>query len=191
MDSFENCRKYLILQNIKRTSGEYSLRFIQDDDIEFIRNWRNEQMSVLRQRELISAEQQINYFKNFVWSDMGKKQPSQILFALENKNKLIGYGGLVHISWADKRAEISFLVNPERAKSPILYEEDMKHFFKMIQNVGLLELQFDKLFTETYSSRVNHIKILEKSGMTLEACLKSHVLIDQNRQDSFIHAIYK
>lgn len=191
MADSENSRKYKILSDKKRALGQYSLRFLQDADIESIRNWRNEQMKVLRQREAISSEQQINYFKNSVWPEMDKDRPSQILFGIQKNNELIGYGGLVHIAWADNRAEISFLVAPERAASNITYEEDMIHFFKLIQNVGFQELGFEKLFTETYSSRNEHIKILKKSGMVHEATLKSHVLIDGQRLDSLIHAIFR
>ncbi len=171
--------------------GMYSLRCLQDHDIEPIRLWRNEQMTVLRQREKLTNEQQNNYFATCVWPSMVKMNPEQILFALEKNQQFIGYGGLVHISWPDKRAEISFLVAPERAKDPSIYEEDMLHFFAMIKQAGFTELGFEKLYTETYSSRVEHIKLLEKSGMVLEACLKKHVLIGANRLDSLIHAVFK
>lgn len=45
-------------------------------------------------------------------------EPSQVLVALERAGVLIGYGGLVHISWANRRAEVSFLLTPELEKNP-------------------------------------------------------------------------
>ena len=38
-------------------------------------------------------------------------QPYQILFSFLKNNEFIGYGGLVHINWEEKKAEISFLLN--------------------------------------------------------------------------------
>ena len=37
-----------------------------------------------------------------------EKQPNQLLFSFIENNLLIGYGGLVHIDWTNKNAEISF-----------------------------------------------------------------------------------
>ena len=50
------------------------------------------------------------YFEKNIWSELKKNDPNQILLAIEQNGQLIGYGGLVHISWVYKRAELSFLL---------------------------------------------------------------------------------
>ena len=60
-------------------------------------------------------------FKNKVLIETKKKFPEMILFGLFEKKKIIGYGGLVHISWKDKRAELSLLLD-DRINSKNLYQ---------------------------------------------------------------------
>ena len=42
-----------------------------------------------------------------------QEKPNQILFSYFKNDKCIGYGGLVHINWIDKNAEISFIMNSD------------------------------------------------------------------------------
>ncbi len=43
---------------------------------------------------------------------------------------MIGYGGLVHISWEDKRAEMSFLDQTSRAEDNLIYKNDLNKLYK-------------------------------------------------------------
>ena len=112
---------YQIIPNKRISDGWLTLRAVERSDIEFIRVWRNEQMDVLRQNDEISEESQIEYFEKNIWPETKKNEPNQILLSIELNGELIGYGGLVHISWLHKRAEISFLLKPE-------LEQDHKFF---------------------------------------------------------------
>ncbi|MFN6081872.1 MAG: GNAT family N-acetyltransferase, partial [Bacteroidota bacterium] len=73
--------------------------------------WRNEQIYHLRQNQPLTIEDQDAYFENVVSILFDQEQPSQILFSIMEKDVCIGYGGLVHINWIDKNAEISFIMN--------------------------------------------------------------------------------
>ena len=55
--------------------------------------------------------------KKIILKQFKLQRPSQMLFSFYNQNKLIGYGGLVHINWIHKNAEISFLLKPATAIS--------------------------------------------------------------------------
>ena len=50
-------------------------------------------------------------FNNVNKSYLKKTQTNSVF--LFKKNNCIGYGGLVHINWIDKNAEISFIMNTE------------------------------------------------------------------------------
>ena len=91
-------------------------------------NWRNEQIDYLRQTNHLTKQDQDNYFNKIIFKQFNHQKPSQILFSFYNKNKLIGYGGLVHINWAHKNAEISFLLKTELNKK-ILIIKVLKFFF--------------------------------------------------------------
>lgn len=169
----------------------FEIRPISINDIEQIRIWRNKQMHVLRQKKLITNSEQITYFNNILLSSFSQEYPNQIIFSYFKDKVLIGYGGLVHISWEDKRSEMSFLLNPELVEIENIYEQYFSKFIYFIKEVNFTILDFHKLFTETYSHRFFHISILEKSGFELEGVLRDHIIIDKKYFNSLIHSIIK
>ena len=150
---------YNIIRN-----DEYSLEIIKPIHIEEIRKWRNNQIDVLRQLKPISKKQQENYFKNNIWSNMNKVHPKNILFAYNHKNKFIGYGGLVHISWKELKAESSFLLDNLIKIGTNEYEKYLNNFFWLLKKFAFEELRLKKITSETFSYRTEHIALLEKLG---------------------------
>lgn len=167
--------------------GDYSVAPVQPGHIEEIRVWRNAQKDVLRQMTDITPEQQVNYFSTRIWPAMGSKTPSDVLMSLFYCDELIGYGGLVHIAWEHKRAELSFLVSPARAEDPALYRRDHKYFLSLMKAMAFDHMGFHRLFTETYDVRPLHIANLEDSGFVREGVMREHVYIDGRAVDSIIH----
>jgi RimJ/RimL family protein N-acetyltransferase len=153
----------------------YRLVPIRYEDREPIRAWRNAQLDVLRQATPLSAEQQESYFQRVVLPLFEQEKPAQFLFSLLHEDKLIAYGGLVHISWTDLRAEVSFLVEPTRAAEPAIYRQDFLAHLRLLGQVAFEGLKFNRLFTETYDIRPAHIAILEEAGFQLEGRLRQHV----------------
>ena len=87
------------------------LKPISKNDIEKIRIWRNDQVSFLRQSNIITYDEQLSYFNEIVYPNFGLDQPKMILLSFFDKisEDLIGYGGFVHIDWKNKTSEVSFL----------------------------------------------------------------------------------
>ena len=167
---------------------KYQLVPIRYEDREPIRAWRNAQLEVLRQAEPLTAEQQAAYFKRVVLPLFEQEQPGQLLFSLLHNNELIAYGGLVHLSWPDGRAEVSFLVDPTRAAEPATYRQDFRAHLRLLGQVAFESLKFNRLFTETYDIRPAHIAILEEAGFRLEGRLRQHVqLAPGTFTDSLMH----
>lgn len=156
-------------------------------DIEQIRSWRNRQMDVLRQSKKITVEQQRNYYYQHVWPEMALEEPKQLLVSLFHKKNHIGYGGLTPISWEHRRAEIAFLVDDRRANDKITYENDFRQFLDLIKKLAFRHLKLNRLYTETYAIRGEHIAILESSGFVLEGRMKAHIYIKNKPVDSLIH----
>ena len=182
-------RVWVCLGDIKITHGNYSLTAVQDKDIEDIRLWRNSQVSVLRQPSPITREQQINYYTDKIFPSMHQKEPNNILISFHFMGELIGYGGLVHISWEDRRGELSFLLNPVLTKNKKQYKENHMVFLKLITDLAFNKLGFNKIFTETWATRKDHIKNLECFGFQLEGRLKSHVIINGELEDALMHRV--
>ena len=75
--------------------------------------WRNDQIYHLRQEKLLTKDDQNQYFNLIIKNLFSEHFPKQILFSYIKNNICIGYGGLVHINWKDKNAEISFIMNTD------------------------------------------------------------------------------
>jgi RimJ/RimL family protein N-acetyltransferase len=165
----------------------YALLPVQPEHIEPIRLWRNAQMDVLRQSAPITAEQQLAYFDRHIWPTQALAQPANLLLALLHEGRLIGYGGLVHIAWEHRRAEVSFLLDAARIHSEAQYAADFSAFLSLLATVAFDDLGFRRLFTETYAMRLHHIAVLQANQFDLEGVLRQHVLIDGRPVDSLMH----
>ena len=107
---------------------------ISKHDVEKIRIWRNQQILNLRQKKKITKEDQKKYFKKIIFKEYENIKPKNLIFSIKENSKLIGYGGLVHISWSNFRAEVSLLFKTDLEKN-----KKIKFFyFKIFLNFNRL-----------------------------------------------------
>jgi len=178
---------YKCISRTEIRDGIFSIRAVQPCHIEFIRQWRNAQMDVLRQPSVLTSKEQEAYYHKYIWPDMCSLYPRNILLVYLENDNLIGYGGLVHIAWEHRRAEISFLLAPQLATISDNYTRYFSKFLCMMKILAFDDLGFERLFTETYAMREHHIQVLETTGFRREGVLKHHVQIDDQPADSVIH----
>lgn len=179
------------LKNAIYSLNDFHVTPMRESDIFLIKEWRNSQLDVLRQPKLITDEEQQNYYQTVVKPSFEKEQPSIMLFSFLHLDECIGYGGLTNIHWIDKRVELSFLVNPLHAENPAVYERDFRNFIELMKVITFKELGFNRIFTETYDIREQHIRILESCDFQPEGRMRSHVFINGIFVDSLIHGILK
>ena len=179
--------EYKILKNQNFLYEDYHISPIQKKEIEQIRIWRNEQMDVLRQTDIISFYSQIQYFEKTVWPEYNKLDPDKILVSLYKDNKFIGYGGLVYIDWSKLNAEVSFLIAPDRMSNFNIYANDFHNFLFLIKKLAKEDLGLISLSSETYSFRDKHIRILEKLNFKLKKTNKKTIQKNNNTFDSLFH----
>lgn len=178
--------KYKCLNKNKFSKGLYSIVPIRFQDRMDIMKWRNEQIYHLRQSEPLTEEKQNNYFENIVVKLFELEHPNQILFSYLQEDKCIGYGGLVHINWIDKNAEISFIIDTELEKEE--FEFHWLTYLSLIEEVAFEELRFHKIFTFAFDLRPHLYKIVQKAGFYKEAQLKDHYYWEGKYIDAIIHA---
>lgn len=164
---------------------------LREEDILDIKDWRNSQLDILRQKHLLTNREQESYYKNIIKPAFSDPAPEQILFSFLLKNQCIGYGGLTNIDWDSKQAELSFLLDSKRIADQAVYEKEFTIFLNLIKQLVFCGLQFNRIFTETYDIRPFHIVILEKNGFVPEGRMRQHVLIDGRFVDSLIHGFLK
>lgn len=182
---------YICLKNQEFRSGQHRLIPIRDADLFLIKKWRNEQMHILRQKSPLTDQQQRRYFHEEVRPGFSDPHPHQILFSLLHQERLVGYGGLVHIDWESGRAEVSFLLDTRRAEDARVYEQDFTRHLQMTKAAAFNDLGFHRLFTETFDIRDHHVSILATNGFKPEGRLRDHVIIGDRYVDSLIHGCLK
>lgn len=166
--------------------GNFSLVPIRDQDKYAILEMRNEQIYHLRQAEVLTEEKQEYYFSQVVSKLFEEVKPNQILFSLLKDNEFIGYGGLVHINWIDKNAEISFIMKTELEKENFSFF--WKNYLSILEKVAFGDLKFHKIFTYAFDLRSHLYKALERASFKEEARLKEHCFFDGKYIDVVIHS---
>lgn len=157
---------------------------IKKEYLFIIKDWRNQQRDILRQVKLLTDSDQKKWFAKI------QKDTHQKLFSIVNSGVLVGYCGLTNIDASNKRAEISFLVNPKIAKDKNAYAGYFLVALRHLAKYGFSILKLNKIFTETFDFRKEHTKILESFGFKKEAILKKHYFKRGKWHDVMVHAIF-
>jgi RimJ/RimL family protein N-acetyltransferase len=178
--------KYAVLDRQIFEHENYKIDPIRYEDRFDIMKWRNEQIYHLRQNKPLTIEDQENYFKTVVNTLYDQENPSQILFSYLEDEICIGYGGLVHINWLDKNAEISFIMNTDLENDG--FEKHWGIFLNLIEQVAFGDLKLHKITTYAFDLRPKLYPLLEHSGFTKEAVLKQQCLFDGTYVDVVIHS---
>lgn len=179
-----NCYKVLNKQIF--TEGEYSLVPIRFEDRFDIMKWRNEQIYHLRQDKPLTEEDQDNYFNTIVSKLFDQEKPSQILFSFLKDEKCIGYGGLVHINWIDRNAEISFIMETSLEKEN--FEFLWVTYLEILKKIAFQEIGLHKIYTYAFDLRPKLYDALSQADFTHEATLKQHCRFEGEYKNVLIHA---
>jgi RimJ/RimL family protein N-acetyltransferase len=178
-------RAYSCLSNQKYSIDNYSIIPIRFTDRLLIMKWRNEQMYHLRQKKILTETEQNLYFESVIEGLFKQNNPDQILFSFLEDSKCVGYGGLVHINWVDKNAEISFIINTELEST--LFHHHWTVYLSLIEEVAFKQLNLHKIYTYAFDIRPQLYRVLEDNQYTREATIKEHVFIEGIYKDVVIH----
>src|SRR5690606_33541610 len=135
----------------------------------------------------ITPEQQQAYYAEHVWPEQKNPQPRNILVAIHQGDRFIGYGGLVHIAWEHRRAEVSFLLDTALTHNVEFLVPTFARFLELMKMLAFDDLGLQRLCTETYAMRTHRIEVLEQVGFRREGVLKHHVIINGEPMDSILH----
>lgn len=177
---------YLCLNEQIFTEKDYSICPIRFEDRFLIMRWRNDQIYHLRQSKPLTEEDQNKYFDEIVLKLFHETRPAQILFSYLNNSKCIGYGGLVHINWIDRNAEISFIMDTELEETS--FKLHWEQYLKLIEKVAFNQLGLHKIYVYAFDIRPKLYKVLEDSGYIKDAVLKEHCLVNGIYKDVIIHS---
>lgn len=179
--------QYICLHQQEQHLGDFSIVPLRFEDRFSIMKWRNEQIYHLRQACPLTEEDQQRYFDNVVSKLYDNPKPDQILFSYLERGVCIGYGGLVHINWIDRNAEISFIMDTQLEAEH--FAEHWTNYLKMLRNVAFEDLRLHKMYTYAFDLRPHLYPIFESEGFICEARLKEHCFYNGEYKDVVIHSI--
>lgn len=177
--------RYKIINTESYSDGAYSLIPIRYEDRNEIMKWRNEQIFHLRQKELLTKELQDKYFEEVISKLFEEDEPTQLLFSFLKDNVLIGYGGLVHIDWGNKNAEISFIMATELQEK--YFKNTWIAYLNLLYKYAFEDLNLHKVYTYAFDVRPHLYGALEDGGLQFEARLKEQVFFEREFKDVIIH----
>ena len=115
-----------------------------------------------------------------------QEQPDQILFSFLKNGECIGYGGLVHINWVDKNAEISFIMDTELEND--LFHAFWSQYISLIEIVAFNEISLHKLYVYAFDLRPHLYEVLVRNNYFLDARLKEQCFFNGEFIDVVIHS---
>lgn len=177
---------YKVLNKQIFSIDEFSIVPLRYEDRLDILKWRNEQIYHLRQNKPLTVEDQDNYFNSVVQKIFDQEQPNQLLFSFLENGICIGYGGLVHINWIDKNAEISFIMDTTLEKNN--FHNNWIKYLSLIEKVAFEDLKIHKIFTYAFDLRPHLYIALHEAKFVEEARLKEHCVFDGKYMDVVIHS---
>ena len=177
---------YTVLNKNFFENGSYQLVPIRYKDRLDIMKWRNEQIYHLRQNKPLTEEHQESNFRNVVAKLFEDEQPNQILFSYLQNGECIGYGGLVHLNWMDRNAEISFIMDTKLEKD--FFSMHWSNFLNLLEQVAFEELNLHKIYTYAFDLRPQLYPALENAGFIKEATLLDHCLFQGKFKNVIIHS---
>lgn len=179
-------KTYACLSRQSFFANGFSIVPIRFEDRNAIMQWRNEQIYHLRQIKPLTREKQDQYFNDVVSSLFSNPQPDQLLFSYLEGGNCIGYGGLVHMNWLDKNAEISFIMDTSLESKSFSFH--WSNFLSMIEEVSFQQLGFHKIYVWAFDLRPHLYTTLKANQFFEDARLKDHVSFKDGFVDVVVHS---
>ena len=179
-------KKYKCLNKQVFVIDEFQLVPIRYKDRYKIMKWRNDQIYHLRQKDILTKSKQDLYFGNVVSKQFDLEKPDQLLFSFLKKDICLGYGGLVHLNWTERNAEVSFVMDTNQEALNFVYLWNI--FLILLKQVVFKYLSFHKIYTYAYDLRPKLYDALSQSGFKFEGRLEDHCLVDSKFHDVLYHS---
>jgi RimJ/RimL family protein N-acetyltransferase len=181
-------REYKALTQQTYKNGEFEILPIRYEDRLEIMKWRNEQIYHLRQSEPLTVEKQDYYFNTTIAQLFNEEKPNQILFSFLKGEECIAYGGLVHINYIDRNAEISFVIKTDLQE--LFFEKFWTEYLNLIKQPAFKELKLRKIYTYAFDVRERLYPALESAGFLLDARMREHCYVRDEYRDVLVHSFW-
>jgi len=127
------------------------LKALSITDLEQVRQWRNSQIEMLRTPFFLTQEMQEKFYHDVICNRNSNARFWGIFAEVGNiYPSLIGMCGLENISWENRNAEISLILNPE-----YIMDKYGKEAIRLLLHEGFMSMNLENIFTEVYDCNPN------------------------------------
>ena len=179
-------RTYKVLTKSSFTYDSMTLVPLRFQDRYQIMEWRNEQIYHLRQEKMLTPQDQDDYFTHVVSRLFENDMPDQLLFSMLIDEKCIGYGGLVHIDWLKKNAEVSMIMNTSLEEKNFI--EIWMKFLRVLNEIAN-DSGIKEIYTYAYDIRPKLYVALENCGFEFFNRIPSAIRINEKLTDIVQHKL--
>lgn len=155
--------------------SDISLRLLESDDIELVRNWRNspDVAPYMYNETHISEEQQIKWFEKI------SNENSSVYWIIEFEGKKLGLASLTGIDKTLSSCYWAFYLGDLSVRGGGIGAKIEYNVLEYVFN----ELKLNKLRCEVFISNDKVIKMHEKFGFRREAYYREHCLKNNQKLD--------
>jgi len=158
---------------------------IDFDHLNLYAKWFNlEDMRMYSRNEYPQTKEEIK--KKFESEEKGEKQNISLEIWHKKDRKPIGLGGLNHIHWFSRSANIFIILEPDYQRKNIGTEVG-----KLLVDYGFLELNLQKIYSAIIEANISSWKTAEKIGFELETKLKDEAYVDGKYYPERNYALFR
>lgn len=166
-------------------SDEVTLRKINLEDLELIRNWRNSDKirKCFFHQELITEEQQLNWFNEYL------KNETDLMFMIEtNEGVPIGTLAIYHIDAVNRQAEVGRIMLGNEKYLGKGYA--IKALELLLAN-SFREMDLERIYLEVLDDNERAVGMYDKIGFKTEGIKRKSIMIGKERKDIRIMSILR
>lgn len=143
-----------------------------------LKDMRNKHMIYLRQYELLSDEDQNNWYREY------KKNNNHKYYYIQVMDKIVGYFGLTYIDYINRVAEISFITSE-------YVNEHSRKLLDEAERIAFDELNMNRVFVEIIEYDEFKKEMLEDNKYKMEGRLRQKYYKNGDYFDSLIYGLLR
>ena len=157
---------------------------VEREDIEQLRNWRNQP----ELRKYFREHRDISKTMQSAWFDKINNDPNQVNFEIREaeNNKLIGHCGLYYISWIHRHAEFGIYIGADDYRSGGFGSDALRTLIKY----GFNDLNLNRIWCEVYDNNTS-IELYKHLGFVHEGTLRQTYYNEGRYWDSHLLGIFR
>lgn len=163
------------------------LRAVEKEDLELLKNWRNNPIF----RKNFREHRELNQLNQEKWFEKTVVNPNDFMFVIVDlvSKEAIGAAGLLYTNWITRSADFSFYIGLDDLYIDEKFAPDA---IKLLLNYGFNNLNLNKVWMELYEFDLKKLKIFKEIfKFQTDGKLRENAFENGKYWDSYIISLLK